>query len=97
MAFADSPFLRIRTAGPRILQIRTELLAVAWNMAPIDALLKAILSEAGTGSVGVVLLPNGATETEDAMQIVFESRSHVLEEVLQLYENEFKQMAPLNP
>lgn len=97
MAFADSPFLRVRDGGARIIRIRTELLAVAWNMATLDAALKAIVSEPGTGAAGVQLLPNGATETEDAMQIVFENRTQVLEEVLTLYENEFKQMAPLNP
>ena len=92
MAIIDSSYPRVADVGPRILQIKTELVDGAWDTTALDAAIKALTDDNGN-----TVLPDGFSTNEDAFQKAFELRPQVMEDCLRLFENEFKMFAPTVP
>jgi len=92
MAIIDSSYPRVADVGPRILEIKTQLIAGPWSTVALDTAIKALTDDNGNA-----VLPAGFTTTEDAFQKAFELRPQVMEDCLRLFENEFKMFAVTVP
>lgn len=92
MSFAQSPQPEVVNLGSRIIRIRVELSRAGWDTAALDAALKLLTDDSGN-----VAIPNGVTETADAMREVFERLPQVMREAHSLYEKEYLKLAPTQP
>lgn len=83
MSLATSPFPRVREAGTRLLEIRTALTVLLYNLTAIDLALKGF-TDARTGRQ---IFPAGNASTDADFQREFEANPAFLEQALTLYEN----------
>lgn len=92
MAIIDSSYPRVADVGPRILEIKAQLIIGPWDTTALDTAIKALVNDNGE-----FVLPAGFATTEAAFQKAFELRPQIMEDCLRLFENEFKMFAVTVP